>query len=96
MYTSVNCSTCKFGDWGVRGPLPCKDCLGYHKWLPRLKHLSVPKPCPPMISLVCRGCNNMESTRKYHPITGFAYSTGWVVRCSSCGASMKEINNEPN
>jgi hypothetical protein len=91
MKTTVRCNTCKFGEWGFRGPIPCTGCIGFHKWQPKLKHLSAPKPCPPMIRLECGVCDHKETTFKHHPMTGFVYNSDWVIRCCVCSSTMKEV-----
>ena len=87
MKTKVRCNTCRFGAWGCRGPLPCNECIGFHKWQPKVDR---PKPTPPMVALECV-CGNKESTFKVHPLTGFVYNSNWSIRCGVCSRSMTEV-----
>ena len=32
MGSNVRCNTCYFGQWEVKGEIPCNNCIGYHKW----------------------------------------------------------------
>jgi hypothetical protein len=88
----VRCNTCKFGDWGFRGPVPCKDCIGFHKWLPKLPHATEPEPDSLRVELEC-DCGNRETTFRVHPLTGFVYNSDWTIRCTVCSRSMREVKN---
>jgi len=90
MGSTQRCNTCKFGDWGYKGKVPCGDCIAFSKWqtfagAPPVKH--------PTVELECE-CGNRESTFSPHPLTGFVYNSNWSVRCGVCSAKMTEVKND--
>ena len=88
MKTQVRCNTCLFGDWGYKGVVPCKGCIGFHKW-----QSAQPKPVThPTVELECV-CGNRTKTFSPHPLTGFVYNSNWHIRCSVCSDKMTEVKS---
>jgi hypothetical protein len=87
MKTQVRCNTCKFGDWGVKGPIPCEGCIGFHKWLP--KPITIKLPTIDIV-VKCPDCGIQKPAPAKCPYTGYEYNTNWHTRCD-CGGKMEAI-----
>ena len=95
MKTKVRCNTCKFGDWSVKGPIPCKECIGFHKWQSKpathplpivpLKHLKEPSED---ILAQCDSCGKAQMVVRKCPYLGYEYGRGWVIKCE-CGGTLE-------